>query len=174
MYASDLLRIDLPQKKKRLLVFVESDGCFADGVSASTGATIGHRTMRVEDYGKIAAVFTDTETGKTIRIAPVLDVRDRAYEYAPVGESRRYFAQLHGYQVMPYSELFFTEEVVLETPLEEIISRPRVRVNCDICGEEIINEREVEYQGSMQCRPCAMGAYYRPVMMAVQMTRVEV
>jgi formylmethanofuran dehydrogenase subunit E len=174
MYASDLLRIDLPQRKKRLLVIVESDGCFADGVSASTGATIGHRTLRVEDYGKIAAVFADTETGKTIRIAPVLDVRDRAYEYAPVGESRRYFAQLHGYQAMPYSELFFIEDVTLETPLDEIISRPRVRVNCRTCGEEIINEREVVYQDHVQCRPCSRGAYYRPAIKVVQMQVVEV
>lgn len=55
MLAAELLDIDLPQINKRLLVIVESDGCFADGVATATGATVGHRTMRVEDYGKVAA-----------------------------------------------------------------------------------------------------------------------
>lgn len=174
MLAADLFELDLPQSKKRLLVIVESDGCFADGVATATGATVGHRTMRVEDYGKVAAVFVDTLTGKTIRIAPALDVRERANTYAPAGETRRYFAQLHGYQVMPLSEMFFTEEVVLQTPIAEIVSRPGVRVNCDACGEEIINEREVKHEDSRLCRSCAGQTYYRPAAIPVQLSQVTV
>jgi formylmethanofuran dehydrogenase subunit E len=174
MLAADLLELDLPQSKKRLLVIVESDGCFADGVAVATGATVGHRTMRVEDYGKVAAVFVDTQTGRSIRIAPALDVRERANAYAPAGETRRYFAQLHGYQVMPLSEMFFTEEVALQTPIEEIVSRPGVRVNCEACGEEIINEREVKHEDSLLCRSCAGHTYYQPVAIPVQFSQVSV
>lgn len=174
MLAADLLELDLPQNKKRLLVIVESDGCFADGVATASGATVGHRTMRVEDYGKVAAVFVDTLTGKTIRIAPALDVRERANRYAPAGETRRYFAQLHGYQVMPLPEMFFTEEVVLQTSIEEIVSRPGVRVNCEACGEEIINEREVKHEGSLLCRLCAGQTYYHHAAIPVQLSRVTV
>lgn len=170
--ASELLGFDLPQSKKRLLVIVESDGCFADGVAAATGATVGHRTMRVEDYGKVAAVFVDTQTGKSIRIAPALDVRERANKYAPDGETRRYFAQLYGYQVMPLSEIFFTEEVALQTSIEEIVSRPGVRVNCEGCGEEIINEREVKHDDLLLCRSCAGHTYYQSVAIPVQLSRV--
>jgi len=46
------LGFDAPPDKKRLLVIVENDGCFADGVIAATNCTVGHRTLRVEDYGK--------------------------------------------------------------------------------------------------------------------------
>ncbi|GAB4421143.1 MAG: FmdE family protein [Anaerolineales bacterium] len=166
--AGQLLGLDLPQTKKRMLVIVESDGCFADGVATATGATVGHRTMRVEDYGKIAAVFVDTQTGRSIRIAPALDVRQRAYAYAPEGETRHYFAQLHGYQVMPLSEMFFHQEVTLQRPIEEIVSRPGVRVDCDVCGEEIINEREVQHEGLTLCLACAGQAYYQPRSIEVQ------
>lgn len=172
MLAGEAFDLDLPQTNKRLLVIVESDGCFADGVAAATGATVGHRTMRVQDYGKVAAVFADTHTGKAIRIAPALDIRERAHHYALPGETRRYFAQLHGYQIMPFSEMFVIQEVVLHTPLKKIISRPGVRVNCQMCGEEIINEREVEQGGMLLCRACAGGAYYQPTVISVQLAQV--
>ena len=36
------------QRSKRLLVITETDGCFADGLTAATNCTVGHRTLRVE------------------------------------------------------------------------------------------------------------------------------
>lgn len=152
-----------PPTKKRLLVIAESDGCFTDGLIAATRCTVGHRTLRVEDYGKIAATFVDVRTERAVRVAPRVDVRQRAMAYAPPGERRRYFIMLHAYQVMPDDELLKVEEVHLTTPVKAIISRPGVRVNCTRCGEEIINEREVMVDGKPYCRPCALGAYYTPV-----------
>jgi formylmethanofuran dehydrogenase subunit E len=158
---ADALEIEVPQKKKRLLTIVESDGCFADGVEVATGCTVGHRTLRVEDYGKIAATFIDTKTGRAVRVAPCLDVRQRAYNYAPQQE-KRYFAQLEGYQAMPIKELVFIEEVQLTTSIAEIVSRAGVRVNCAKCGEEIINEREICDGDRLLCKGCCGEAYYRP------------
>lgn len=144
---------------KRLLVITETDGCFADGLSAATDCTVGHRTMRVEDYGKAAATFVDTQTGFAVRVAPVLDIRQRAYEYAP-DEPRHYFAQMQAYQIMPAEEMFTITDVQLVTPVEDIVSRPGVRVDCDVCGEEIMNEREVKQDGLNFCRACAGNSYY--------------
>ncbi len=155
-----------PPGKKRLLVIVESDGCFADGVEAATACTVGHRTLRVEDYGKIAATFVDVQSGRAVRVAPRRDVRQRARAYAP-DEKRRYFAQLRGYQVMPAAELLSVQPVALTTPVEAIVSRPGVRVTCAACGEEIINERETYLEGQPYCRACAFGGYYRPLETAV-------
>ncbi len=148
--------------KKRLVTIVESDGCFADGVTATTGCTLGHRTMRLEDYGKIAAVFVDVKTDRTIRIAPRLDVRERAYTYAPQ-EKRHYFAQLKAYRIMPDEELLMVQEVRLKTPIGELISRPSIRTACNLCGEEIINEREIVSEGKTLCVSCAGGGYYERV-----------
>lgn len=154
------LGLDVPRADKRLLVIVESDGCFADGVEAATGAAVGHRTLRVEDYGKIAAVLVDVRTERAVRVAPRLDVRERAWAYAPE-EKRRYFAMLNGYRRMPDAELLRVQPVQLRTPVAEIISRAGVRVNCDGCGEEIINEREIGQAGRVLCRSCAGDGYYR-------------
>jgi formylmethanofuran dehydrogenase subunit E len=150
---------------KRLLVILESDGCFADGIIAATGCTVGHRTLRIEDYGKIAATFVDTKTGQALRVTPTLDVRQRAGAYAP-GETRHYFAQIQAYPVMPEAELLSIQPVQLTVSIDAIVSRPGVRVICDCCGEEIVNEREVRSHddvrlgGQVLCRACAGNAYY--------------
>jgi len=155
------LGLELPRTDKRLLIFVESDGCFADGVEAATGCTMGHRTLRLEDYGKIAATFVDVKSEQAVRVAPRLDVRERAYAYAP-GERRHYFAQLQGYQAMPDDDLLTVQPVLLSTPVAAIISKPIVRATCDRCGEEIINQREVAQDGWTLCRGCVGAAYYHP------------
>jgi formylmethanofuran dehydrogenase subunit E len=159
------LELAVPRKDKRLLIIIETDGCFADGIEAATGCTIGHRTLRVEDFGKIAATFVDVKTGQAVRVAPRLDVRERAYACAS-DEPRHYFAQLQAYQVLPDHELLSIQPVQLTTPIESIISRAGVRANCDLCGEEIINEREVVRDGLTLCRSCAGSGYYQPLLEA--------
>lgn len=162
MAGAEALGLEFPRTDKRLLVVLETDGCFADGLQVATGCSVGHRTLRVEDYGKIAATFVDTKTGQAVRVAPALDVRAKAYTYAPQ-EPRHYFAQLHGYQVMPDDELLTVQSVSLNVLIEDIVSRAGVRVNCAECGEEIINEREVLRGGRPYCRPCVGQTYYRSV-----------
>jgi formylmethanofuran dehydrogenase subunit E len=154
-----VLGLAAPVNKNTALILIESDGCFADGIEVSTGATIGHRTLQVRDFGKIAATFAGVKSGRAVRISPVLDLRERALLYAPY-EPRRYFAQLQGYQVMPEAELLRCQEVILNPSLEELISKPVVRGNCDYCGEEIINEREIVVDGITLCRTCAKDGYY--------------
>ncbi len=97
-----------------------------------------------------------------MRVAPHLDVRQRAGVYAP-DENRRYYAMLTGYQRMPTEALLSIEEVVLTTPVVSIISRAGVRVNCYDCGEEIINERDIIHAGRILCQACASPAYYKTV-----------
>jgi formylmethanofuran dehydrogenase subunit E len=153
------LNLPLPRRDKRLLAILETDGCFADGVEIATGSSVGRRTLKVVDYGKIAATFVDVKTETAVRVAPQLDVRDRAWACAP-DERRRYFAQLVGYQQLPDAELLTIEPVILATPVARIVSRPGVRVDCAVCGEEIINEREVWVQNRALCQACAGPAYY--------------
>ncbi|MEX1071784.1 MAG: FmdE family protein [Anaerolineales bacterium] len=157
---SAALGIHLPNPAKRLLTIIETDGCFADGIEVSTGCTIGHRTLRVEDYGKVAATFIDTSLGRAIRLFPKPEIRQQAKSYCPE-EPRRYFYQLQGYEVMPDEELFQIQDVELTTPLDVILSRPGARASCEVCGEEIVNEREVERHGKVLCHACIGQAYYR-------------
>jgi formylmethanofuran dehydrogenase subunit E len=116
--------------------------------------------MRVEDYGKIAATFVDIQQGRAVRVAPYVEARERAAIYAPE-ETHHYFAQLAAYQTMPDADLLSIQEVCINIPVETLIGRPGVRVNCELCGEEIINEREVLQAGRTLCQACARGAYYQ-------------
>ncbi len=149
-----------PIQRKRLLVILETDGCFADGVIAAANCSVGHRTLRVEDYGKTAATFADAETGRAVRVAPAIDVREQACAWVP-DESRHYFAQMQAYRTLPDENLLTIVGVELTPSIEQIISRPGVRVNCSICGEEILNEREIRQEGLVLCRACAGAAYYQ-------------
>lgn len=153
------LGLEIPRRDKRLLIFTETDGCFADGLDVATGCTMGHRTLRLVDYGKIGATFVDVKTETAVRVAPQLDVRKRAPLYAPE-EKKKYYAQLVGYQRMPDEELLTIWPVTLTTPIKEIVSRAGARLNCANCGEEIINEREVMLGERPLCRACAGTAYY--------------
>ncbi len=160
--AGELFQLDLPQNDKRLFVFVETDGCMTDGIAVATGCWWGSRTMRLIDYGKTAATFVDTQTERAIRITPSLTSRMRAAQYAPEAPDR-WHAQLTAYQVMPTAELLDAQEVELALDLAAIISRHGVRVVCEQCGEDIINERHIERNGQRLCHACAQGAYYTVV-----------
>lgn len=164
--AGILLGLDLPQdhRDKRLLTVVETDGCASDGIAVATNCWVGRRTMRIEDYGKVAATFVDTKTEMAVRIVPHPEVRQRAPGFAPEARNK-WEAQLLGYQRMP-DELLLTYEVVeLSVPVEQIVSRPGTKTICAVCSEEIMNEREVHQAGMALCRACSGPAYYRSAAM---------
>jgi formylmethanofuran dehydrogenase subunit E len=151
--------VEAPMPHKDALVFVEADGCFADGIEVATGATVGHRSLRVMDFGKIAAVFANIKTGQALRLAPQLNIRERAHLFSP-DVKNKYYAQLKGYRVMLDAELFSFEAVLLEPTLAVILSRPGLRTKCNRCGEEIINARQVTVGVETLCAACAGTGYY--------------
>jgi len=158
-FASELLHLDLPREDKRLLVTSETDGCAVDGIIAATHSRAGSRTLRILDFGKVAATFTDTHTETSLRIVPLREARSLAYEYAP--QARNHWeAMLNGYQVMPLKNLFGVQSVQLNLPLSEIISRPGKKAVCELCGEEVINGREVILNDAVFCRACSGETYY--------------
>jgi len=148
-----------PLDNKQIIAIAETDGCFVDGLEVATRLTVGHRTLRIEDYGKIAVTFVHATNGDAYRVSPRPDVRQTAWEYASE-ESEQYAAQLHAYRVMPDSALLYICRVELVTPVEKIISTPGIRTICDSCGEEIINERSVSRNGLNLCRSCSGESYY--------------
>ncbi len=160
LLAGRLLEIPLPQPEKRLLAVAETDGCFIDGLSAATDCYVGRRTLRVEDYGKTAVTFIDTLTEQAIRIAPNNNIRETAWKYAPSARNK-WEAQLIGYQHIPDELLFHSQRVKLIVPMKQIIGQAGKRVSCEICGEEIINRREVIHEGTVLCKSCAGESYFR-------------
>lgn len=146
-------------ERKQLLTIAETDGCGLDGIAVATGCEVGRRTLRVLDYGKVAATLVDTHTGTAVRIHPAPGVRSLAQRYVPEARSR-WHAYLEAYQLIPDEELLVTTPVQLTQTLEELLSKPGIRATCDCCGEEIINEREVMVEEQTLCRHCAGERYY--------------
>src|SRR6266540_5836167 len=159
LLAAEMLELDLPCLDKRLLVIAETDGCTVDGIIAATGCHVGGRTLRILDFGKVAATFIDTHTEESIRIIPRREARALAADYAPDARNE-WEAMLFGYQVMPVSELFSIQRVNLNMPLSKILGRAGMKTVCEICKEEIINGREIVNRGRIFCRACAGDNYF--------------
>ena len=151
------LSLELPRADKRLLVFVETDGCFADGVSVASGCWLGRRTLRLEDHGKVAATFVDTVTESAVRIAPTLDAR--AVARAAFPDLGKWSTYLEAYKTLGDEALFTARPVRLRDSLDAIISTKKARAICAGCGEEIINAREILRDGMSLCRACAGDVY---------------
>jgi formylmethanofuran dehydrogenase subunit E len=157
--AGELLGLDLPRADKRLLAFVETDGCFADGVSVATGCWLGRRTLRLVDYGKVAASVVDVRIGRAVRVWPSPRARLLADRHAPAAPDR-WHAQLAAYQSLPAAELLRAEPVQLAVSLAELIGRPDARDACTACGEEILNQRTRPGRHGPLCIACADQPYY--------------
>jgi formylmethanofuran dehydrogenase subunit E len=157
--AGELLDLDLPRSDKLVLVIVELDGCFADGVSVATGCWFGRRTLRFVDYGKVAATFIDLRTCRAVRIWADPGARALTERYAP-DAADRWHAQLEAYRAMPAAELLQWCRVTVEVPSNVLFNAECERVVCGACGEEVMYERHILRDGFVLCRACAGPAYY--------------
>lgn len=166
LLAGKALNIVVPQAEKRLFAFVECDGCGMGGIAVASGCFVERRTLRVLDYGKLAATFVDTHTGQAVRIHPHPDSRQAAQRLLPDSPDS-WHAQLEAYQVLPDEQILVIEPVRLAVSMEAIISQPGLRADCTICGEEIINDRQVIVDGKAVCQTCAGESYFIPANQAV-------
>jgi formylmethanofuran dehydrogenase subunit E len=153
-----------PKRKDRksIIVFVEMDRCATDAVQSVTGCSLGHRTMKFMDYGKMAATFLNLKTGRAVRVLAKEESRQKAKEYFHDAENK-YEAQLEAYKIMSEEDLFDMMEVHVKINPEDMPGRPLRRIRCDSCGEHVQDMREVYRDGKVLCRPCAAAGYYKPV-----------
>jgi formylmethanofuran dehydrogenase subunit E len=145
--------------RKSLIVFIEMDRCATDAVQSVTGCSLGKRSMKFMDYGKMAATYMNLKTGKAIRVVAREDSRAKAKRYFPDIENK-YWGQLEAYKIMTDEELFGMMEVVVNVAPEDMPGRPMRRVQCDSCGEHVQDMREVYQDGKVLCLPCAGKGYY--------------
>ncbi len=145
--------------RKNIIVFVEMDRCATDAVQSVTGCSLGHRTMKFMDYGKMAATFLNVRTGRAVRVVAKEESREKAKEYFPEIENK-YTAQLEAYKIMPDEDLFEVMEVSVKLKPEDVPGRSSRRVRCNACGEYVQDSREVCRDGRVLCRACADSAYY--------------
>lgn len=149
------LGIAVPDREKRLIVVSETERCAVDGIQAVTGCRPGKRTLRMLDYGKLAATFLDEKSGRAIRVSVRGDLRERVGATGP----DRYEVQRQAYARWPASELFTVAEVPFSLSEFDRPGPPKARVRCIGCDEEVSDGRHVETDEGPRCRPCWATAY---------------
>jgi formylmethanofuran dehydrogenase subunit E len=148
------------EHRKDFIVFVEIDRCATDAIQSVTGCSLGKRSLKFFDYGKMAATFLNQKTDKAVRIVALEESRHKAKNYFPEIEDK-YKCQLEAYKIMPDEELFQWADVRVSIPEEDMPGRPIARIQCETCGEYVQDRREVNVEGKSLCKACANEGYYR-------------
>jgi formylmethanofuran dehydrogenase subunit E len=135
--------------RKKLIVFTEIDRCASDAIMCLTGCRPGKRSMKVMDYGKMAATFINLETGKAVRLAAV--PRD------PNEDQSKW-----DFGAIPDGKIFSVSEVEVTLSPCDLPGKPVSQALCARCGETVLDGREVQVGNETVCKPCAGGKdYYR-------------
>ena len=143
------LGIDDPKGFRDLIVYVECDRCLTDAIGTVTGCKIGKRNLKCMDYGKSAASFLNLKTGEAIRVFR------KEHRYPPDG------TDLVGYfDAISDEELFSISNVKIHYRPEDLPGKPLDAMICPVCGEEVIDGRQVVRNGVAMCKACAGGSYY--------------
>jgi formylmethanofuran dehydrogenase subunit E len=163
MFGLKKLGLDDPQGKdrKRIVTFVEIDRCATDAVMVVTGCRLGKRALKFRDWGKVAATFVDTETGKAVRVAAKESSKALARSMHPEITDKNQ-QQMLAYREMTDEQMFLTQWVRVPLPPEEFPGYKGERIVCEKCGEGINFRREVRRNGKILCRGCAGESYYEP------------
>jgi len=136
--------------RKKLLVFAEIDRCATDAITALTGCRPGKRTMKVLDYGKMAATFVNLEDGRAVRIG----MREKREDNKAV---------LDAVATMPDEALFSVTPVAVDLKPEDSARHAAAHLHlAPGAARPVLDGREVVVEGETLCRSCATGrTYYR-------------
>lgn len=161
------LNMDPLKPNDNLMVTVEVDRCMPDAIQAITGCTVGTRTLKCLDYGKFVATFTDVETGRKIRVSAKDDKLKSIpglwawFENISKLAREKNFPQVMAekksgikkFSQMPDDELLLIEE--LEGVVAEIPGLPQKITICSVCGEHVMDGKELKIDDKDVCRSCA-------------------
>lgn len=131
---------------KKLIVFTEVDRCASESIMCLTGCRPGKRTMKIMDYGKMAATFVNLDTGKAVRLAKASQPGKEQSE--------------KDLTTVPEEDLFRAQEVEVKLSPADLPGKPVRHVQCANCDESVIDGREVNVNGRILCKPCAAGHDY--------------
>ncbi len=147
--------------RKKLVVFVEAARCFADAIMTVTGCRAGKRSFKLVDNGKVAATFLNMTTGRAVRVGLSTNLPEDIVRRFPGLTEKE--AEKKAYTEMTDNELFFTQEVKVSLKEEDTPGTPVCKTRCMVCGETILDKREVRLSDRNYCRACGTGqSYYTP------------
>ena len=152
LYAIELLNLGVKDDYKNLKVYVETDRCIADSIMTVTGCKVGKRRFVLLDYGKTACTFLNMDNKEAYRI-----YRKNRLFPPDGGDIAEFFADLKN------EDLFVAKKVLVDIRPEDMPGKPIGATFCQLCGEEVIDLKEVVKDGKTMCKNCANKSYYKEI-----------
>jgi len=144
------MELAAPDCPRDLIVAVEVDRCLADAVLMVTGARIGRRTLKLYNYGRMAASFLNCKTGKAYRVRT-------AYRGPQPNDDEN---AMRSILLLPDEQIVAWDEIKFILPENEMPGKPQRMVRCAVCGEKIFDGKDKEGPQGPTCLACLSGAYY--------------
>lgn len=164
--AMNALNMDPMNLNENLMVTVETDRCMPDAIQAITGCTVGRRTLKCRDYGKFVATFVDTATREAVRISARDDLDDSVPGLWIWFENVSKLAKEKNMSKV-MEEKKSAVEKLSEMPDEDLLSLKRLQaenikipgipqhiVTCSICGEHVMDKKEITVGDKPVCQSC--------------------
>jgi formylmethanofuran dehydrogenase subunit E len=152
------------KQRKDFVVFVETYRCATDAIIVTTGLTPGRRSLRVKDFGKMAATFVHLPSGRAVRVNALESSREKAASLAEtLGSLEDQNNYLEALILLPEEDLLHVREVLVDVDPRDLPGPPTGFAICCVCGETVLDGRHVHADGRDYCQPCADGTgYYKP------------
>ena len=142
-----------------MIVIAENDRCIADALQIITGTRLGRRSFKLRDYGKMAATFYNTQTRKAYRVWVSSNITGgRDYFALPEKERKKMLMNVLKSDI---GKTLRSMPVVVSFSENELPGKPKIRVECDKCGERVMDGKHVVKNGKKLCISCTNGAYYK-------------
>ncbi|HWP95656.1 MAG TPA: FmdE family protein [Syntrophomonadaceae bacterium] len=164
-FALEYLGVE-PDSDEELVAIVETDSCGVDAIQSILGCTFGKGNLIFKDYGKNVYTIARRDTNRAVRIAQKFGVkfgpewpryRELANQKNLSGEELNEKENLIGIifeklMTMPFEELFTSRDVEMELPEKARIAGT---VQCESCGEGVMESRTFVSEKGVLCQPCA-------------------
>lgn len=144
------LELSAPARDKDLIIIVENDRCIADAVQTVTRTRLGRRSFKLKDYGRMAATFLNTSTGKAFRVNTAFQEKIDSEDEAQVR------AVLH----LPDELVVAWRQVTTHLRPEEMPGLPSRVVTCVRCGEKVFDGKDSVLADGPVCIACSSTDVY--------------
>ena len=128
---------------EEIVAVVENNNCSVDAIQALLGCTFGKGNLIFHDYGKNSYTFYNRKNKKAVRLA----------FKNPFNEKKK-LSKEESIQILlkkKPEEVFEIKEVEFNPPSFALIEES---IPCDICKEDTMSSRLMEYQGNRMCIDC--------------------
>jgi len=134
---------------EEIIAIVENDTCAVDAIQFLTGCTFGKGNLFFRDYGKMVFTLASRSSGRAVRLS-LRHLEPPGVDRVPDHERRSHAVQFM--LSVPPRQLFDIVEPETDLPQK---ARILASVQCDACGERVMETRIRNVNGKNLCLACA-------------------